>query len=371
MNPEDLVGKTLGQYQLRSLLGYGGMGCVYRADQIALARIVAIKVISPRLVSDARAVERFRREAQTAARLGHAHIIPVHDYGVQDDISYLVMRYLEGGSLWDRLQQRGATQQPLPTVQEIADLLRQLASALDYAHGENVIHRDIKPNNVMFDNQGSAYLVDFGIAKLLGSGADSTTTGILLGTPSFMAPELWRDDPITPAVDQYALAAMIYVLLTGEVPFHASTPYALMHKHLNETPTPPQVYRAEVPEAVTPVLERAMAKDPSRRFPTVTAFAQSFSGAISSGVPKIRVIRRGRSRGAAARAGAVASTAQGSLASVGTNVSAASGRSSAIPISGSSVMVCLLVIRCYAAISSSLSSTVFEPSGSDGVVPGD
>ncbi len=195
MNPEDLVGKKLGQYHIRKLLGAGGMGCVYRADQPALARMVAVKVISPRLVGDNRAIQRFQREAQTAAKLAHAHIIPVYDYGVQDDISYLVMRYLEGGSLSDRLEQCRETGQPLPALQETDSLLHQLASALDYAHQQGVIHRDIKPNNVMFDNQGSAYLVDFGIAKLLqGSSSHTTSTGVLLGTPSFMAPELWRDD---------------------------------------------------------------------------------------------------------------------------------------------------------------------------------
>jgi serine/threonine protein kinase/tetratricopeptide (TPR) repeat protein len=284
MSFRDLCGQTLGQYKLRELLGIGGMGAVYRAGQTSLNREVAVKVMSSELVDDAGYVERFYREAEIAASLGHPHIIPIHDYGVQGDISYLVMRLLEGGTLMDRLGQCAKTQQPLPSVQEVAELLDQLASALDYAHSRNVIHRDIKPNNIMFDDQGNAYLVDFGIAKLLQTTGAMTNPGVVMGTPLFMPPEQWRSEEITPAVDQYALAVVIYILLTGQAPFKSGTPYGLMDKHVNETPAPPHTHRAELPEDITPVLERALAKEPAHRFPTVSAFAQAFSDAISASV---------------------------------------------------------------------------------------
>ncbi len=282
MGLQNLSGQLLGQYKLRDLLGIGGMGAVYRADQPALGRSVAIKIMSPELVNDSGYIERFYREAKIAAVLEHAHIIPVYDYGVQGDISYLVMRLLTGGSLMDRITQQNDNNSPLPSVRDVADLLNQLASALDYAHSQGVIHRDIKPNNVMFDNQGNAYLVDFGIAKLLKATQAITTTGVVMGTPLFMPPEQWRAEEITPAADQYALAVMIYILLTGRAPFMADTPHGLMYKHLTEMPTPPQTYRSEVPQSATLVLERAMAKDPAQRYPTVTAFAQSFERTLTA-----------------------------------------------------------------------------------------
>jgi serine/threonine protein kinase len=280
MSIQNLVGHTLGQYELRELLGVGGMGAVYRGYQPALQRAVAIKVISPELVTQPDYIERFYREARIAAALEHAHIVPVYDYGVQGDISYVVMRLLTGGTLTDRLAQPGDAGQVLPSLSETAAMLRQLASALDYAHSQNVIHRDIKPSNVMFDSRGDAYLVDFGIAKLLAATRAITTTGVVMGTPLFMPPEQWRAEEVTPASDQYALGVMTYVLITGRVPFEADTPHGLMYKHLTEPPAPPQVYRPDIPEAVTQVLDRALAKKGEDRFPNVTAYAQAFEKAI-------------------------------------------------------------------------------------------
>ncbi|MBI5960174.1 MAG: serine/threonine protein kinase, partial [Chloroflexi bacterium] len=284
MSIQNLAGQSLGQYQLKELLGIGGMGAVYRAYQSSLQREVAVKVMSPELVSQTDYIDRFYREARTAAALGHAHIVPVHDYGVQGEISYVVMHLLTGGTLMDRLTQQAELGLPMPSLAETADLLKQLASALDYAHSQGVIHRDIKPNNIMFDNQGNAYLVDFGIAKLMTASRVLTSSGVLIGTPPFMSPEQWRAEEITPATDQYSMGVMIYALVTGHVPFEADTPHGLMYKHLNEVPTPPQTYRPDIPEPVSDVLNRAMAKVPSDRFPTVTAFSQAFDKAIQ-GMP--------------------------------------------------------------------------------------
>jgi tRNA A-37 threonylcarbamoyl transferase component Bud32 len=280
MTIQNLAGQMLGQYELRELIGAGGMGAVYRGYQANLKREVAVKVLVAQLAQQPGYLERFNREAETAAALEHRHIIPIYDYGTQQGISYVVMRLLSGGTLADRLAQHAEQGKPLPSLGEIANVLEQLASALDYAHSQGVIHRDIKPSNVMFDNQGSAYLVDFGIAKLVEATHALTGTGATMGTPSYMSPEQWRAETLSPATDQYALGVMTYSLVTGKVPFEAPTPYALMHKHLNEIPTPPQVIRPDAPQAVNEVLNRAMAKQPGDRFPTCTAFAQAFESAI-------------------------------------------------------------------------------------------
>ncbi len=278
---QDLTGQTLGQYELRELMGVGGMGAVYRAHQKMLEREVAVKILSTSLSAEAGYIERFYREAKTAAALEHAHIVPVHDFGIQRDLSYVVMRLLTGGTLADRIQRRVDTDRPLPSPGEVAGLLRQVAGALDYAHSQGVIHRDIKPSNIMFDNQGNAYLVDFGIAKLLSATSALTSTGSVMGTPLFMPPEQWRSETLTPAADQYALGVTIYALLIGHAPYEATTPFGLMHKHLNETPTPVHHQRPELPTEVTLALERALAKRPDDRFPTVTAFAQAYEAAIA------------------------------------------------------------------------------------------
>jgi len=277
MNIQNLSGQTFGQYELRDILGFGGMGVAYRGYQKSLERLVAIKVLTSALANEPGYIERFYREAKTAAALEHAHIVPVYDYGVQGDISYVVMRLLTGGSLEQRAQQRVQMNKPLPSLGEVSNLLNQLASGLDYAHSKGVIHRDIKPGNVMFDDQGLAYIVDFGIAKLVESTTSFTASGVPMGTPIYMPPEQWKSEELTPAADQYALAVTIYALITGgHLPFEATTPYGMMHKHINEPPTPAQNFRADLPPALTPVLERAMSKRPADRYPTVTAFAQDF-----------------------------------------------------------------------------------------------
>lgn len=280
MSVENLSGNRLGQYELRDLLGSGGMGAVYLAHQPALDRKVAVKVLNVSLTANPEYLERFRREAKTSAGLEHPHIVPVYDYGVQGNISYVVMRLLTGGSLAERINHSRETKRPLPSLSETAQILKQLASALDYAHGRGVIHRDVKTNNVMFDEQGTAFLVDFGIAKLTYATSALTGTGMAMGTPSYMAPEQWRGEEVRPSADQYSLGVLVYTILTGRLPFESETPFALMHKHLNEEPTPINAFRTDLAEPIRDVVKRTMAKTPEERFETCGDFATAFENAV-------------------------------------------------------------------------------------------
>ncbi|MBZ0280462.1 MAG: serine/threonine-protein kinase [Anaerolineae bacterium] len=290
MDSDNLSSAQFGQYTLRELIGVGGMGAVYLADQPGLKRRVAIKVLNSSSVTDPDYAERFAREAQMAAALEHPHIVPVYDHGTTPEgISYVVMRLLNGGSLAQRLDQLKKRSETLPSLTETAKLLRQMASALDYAHSKNVIHRDIKPNNIMFDEQGNSYLVDFGIARLL---ADQTTsgtltqTGMMVGTPAYMPPEIWRGEDWSRAADQYALGIVVYEMVSGRPPFVAQTLYQLISQHLNEIPEPPNYEREEVPDAVTPVLQRVLGKEPDDRYASIGEFASAFEDAIKRAEPE-------------------------------------------------------------------------------------
>lgn len=275
MSLTDLSGKSVGQYQLQRLLGEGGMGAVYEAYQPSLKRVVALKLLPESLSKQTGYVARFTREAETAALLEHPHIVPIYEYGTADGLSFVAMRLLAGGSLEERIEQQGA----LPPL-VVSRILNQLAGALDYAHGRGVIHRDIKPSNIMFDDHGNAFLVDFGIAKLMEATQSLTQTGATMGTPIFMSPEQWRAEDVSPASDQYSIGVLAYFLLAGKPPFQATTPFAMMHKHINEIP--PAVHLVtENPlhTPVSPIIDKAMAKDANDRYPTITDFARAFEQA--------------------------------------------------------------------------------------------
>ncbi|MEB2367349.1 MAG: serine/threonine-protein kinase, partial [Chloroflexota bacterium] len=185
MSVDNLSGTTLGGVELKEMLGAGGMGAVYRGYQMSLKREVAVKVLPATIANQQGYLERFTQEAQTAANLSHPNIVQIFDFGTQRSISYVVMQLLRGGSLADRIKARGEAGQPI-SLGETAALVRDLGSALDYAHVHGVIHRDVKPANVMFDNLGRAFLVDFGIAKLIDQSVLLTGTGVAMGTPSYM-----------------------------------------------------------------------------------------------------------------------------------------------------------------------------------------
>lgn len=276
MASDDLINQVLGrgQYQIRSVLGRGGMATVYLARQASMDRDVAIKVMAPELADDEQFVARFEHEAQLIARLQHPHILPVIDFGREGKHIYIVMQLVRGGSLDDRLA-RGPL--PLPLT---ARMLGQIASALAFAHEQGIVHRDLKPNNVLLDERDNAYLTDFGIAKMLAGATRLTATGNVLGTPAYMAPEQWRGDPVDARTDIYALGIMLYEMVLGQLPFQGDTPYTLMYKHFNDAPPPPRQKNPALDPRVEAVILRALAKDPDDRYQSAEDVAEDFARAV-------------------------------------------------------------------------------------------
>jgi serine/threonine-protein kinase len=278
VSQDNLVGQKLGQYEFRDLLGRGGMGAVYHAYDEKMKRDVAIKIILPQWVNDETLLRRFIREAQTCANLDHPSIVKVYDFGKQNDMTFVVMQFLTGGSLSDRLKKFPSG---MP-INDVISLMKQIGSALDYAHHKGVIHRDIKPANIMFDVHGQAYVVDFGIAKVAQDVQDHTLTktGVTLGTVHYMPPEQWRGDELTAQADQYAFAVMAYQLLCGRLPFDSNSQVVIMQKHLNENPVPISQIRHDIPPAVDTVIIRGLAKQPHERYPSCEAFVQALEQAL-------------------------------------------------------------------------------------------
>ncbi len=269
----NLVGRTLGVYRLDALLGAGGMAEVYRAFDTKLQREVAVKVLPASLALDPGYVERFRSEGRQVAALSHPHIVPVYQYGEEDKLLYLVMPVLKE-SLRDRLDREGRL-----SPSEATRLAVQIASALDAAHARGLVHRDVKPENILLNNEGRALLTDFGIARevafLRETGVARTlaASGLPVGTPEYMAPEQLRGLPVDQQADVYALGAVLYELLTGLVPHDAATPYEVAALVLTAPTTPPSTHNPQIwPELDTVVL-RALAKEPEKRFPNARSFA--------------------------------------------------------------------------------------------------
>lgn len=274
MTQDDLINQRLGQYEIRSLLGRGGMATVYLARQKSMDRDVAIKIMARELADDEEFVARFEHEAQLIARLQHPHILPVIDFGREDKHIYIVMRLVRGGSLDDRLKEG-----PLP-LNLASRMLDQIASALSFAHEQGIIHRDLKPNNVLLDERNNPYLTDFGIAKMLAGTTKLTATGKILGTPAYMAPEQWRGDPVDARTDIYSLGVMLYEMVLGRLPFSGETPYTLMYKHFNDPPPPPRMVNPDLPPAIEAVVLRSLAKDADARYQSAEDVAADFGNAV-------------------------------------------------------------------------------------------
>jgi len=284
-----MIGKTLGNYRIVEQIGTGGMATVYKAYDPDTERHVALKVLPKRYSEDPTFRQRFEREARAIAQLEHLHILPVHAYGEEDGIAYLVMRHMEAGTLADLIE-RG----PLP-LDEARRLLEQIASALDAAHEGGIVHRDVKPSNVLLDAQGNAYLTDFGIAKMVEGVAEQLTeTGMALGTPAYMSTEQCRGaKDLTPASDIYSLGVVLYQMLTGAVPFDAETPLAVIQQHLNEPLPPPRQVRRDLPDEAEAVIFKAMAKEPEQRYRSAGEMAAAFASALKRPVLAGRVVPKG------------------------------------------------------------------------------
>jgi S1-C subfamily serine protease/tRNA A-37 threonylcarbamoyl transferase component Bud32 len=270
---QDLVGKTIGQYQIVEQIGQGGMATVYKGFQPSMNRYVAIKVLSRALANDKTFVQRFRQEAQAIAQLEHAYILPIYDYGEQNGLIYMVTRYVAGGTLKDQMTQ---THSP----QEALQIIRALAGALDYAHSRGIVHRDVKPSNILIDPQGQPLLTDFGIAKMMEGTLNLTASGVI-GTPTYMSPEQAQGQPIDGRTDIYALGIVLYELLVGSPPYQAETPVAVAMKQVTEPLPSPRLKRPDLSIAIEKIILKALAKDPADRYQTAGELADSLETALA------------------------------------------------------------------------------------------
>jgi hypothetical protein len=266
--------RTLGKYELFEELGRGGFGTVYRARDTVLDVERAVKVLHPALLAAPEFIERFKREAKFAAWLEHPHIMPIYEVAEEKGAWYLVMKYLPGGSLKDVLKREDRL-----SFARALEVARQAAEALDYAHQQGLVHRDVKPGNLLFDSGGSVRLSDFGFAKALSpaDGGALSTSGSMIGTPSYMAPEVWQGGEVTPSTDQYSLACMFFEMLTGQALFEGDSPPQVMTKHMLAGPKFPENWPAGVPEGLGDVLRKALDKDPAGRFPSATTFVNAIA----------------------------------------------------------------------------------------------
>jgi serine/threonine-protein kinase len=258
-----------GRYAVSDMLGKGGMGAVFLAEDLRLGRKVAIKVLRPELASDGSYVGRFEREARISAQLDHTNIIPVYAVEEVDGLNFFVMKYIAGKSLEELL-----VGEPWP-IEQSRQLLWQVACGLGHAHQRSVIHRDVKPSNIMIDESGRAIVTDFGISKALLHETQYTSTGQVVGTPRYVSPEQAQSLPLDGRSDQYSLAVVGYQMLVGRLPFIAEAPHAVLFKHIYEPPPSAHAARPEVPVELSDALQRAMAKEPSDRFATMEEFASA------------------------------------------------------------------------------------------------
>ncbi len=279
--------KTFGRYQIREKLGEGGFGAVFHAFDPRFKRDVALKVLPRQSLDNPELKMRFEREAQTVAILEHAAIVPVYDFGEENEQPYLVMRYLSGGTLSQRLQQ-----DPLP-MPEIIRIISRLAPALTEAHNKGIIHRDLKPDNIMFDRRDDPFITDFGLAKLNQSSVMMTSGNVVMGTPAYMSPEQARGESVIDGrSDIYALGVILFEMLTGQLPFQSSTPVGMVMKHIMEPVPRILTVNPNLPSGCESVINQAMAKEPKDRFPSAIHFANSLivsaqqaSGGSPTGAP--------------------------------------------------------------------------------------
>ena len=276
---DELIGKRFGGYELEAVIGRGGMASVYRAHQVSMNRTVALKVLPRQFLNDDTYLQRFNREVKIIAQLEHRNIVPVHDYGEFEGQPFIVMRYMSGGSV-DDLLDHGAL-----ALEDMVSVMSQIAPALDYAHSKGVLHRDIKPSNVLLDDDGGAYLTDFGIARIVGesSGVNPITTQGVVGTPSYMSPEQAQGHTIDGRSDIYSLGVMLFEMATGKRPFESDTPYSIAVMQVTQQPPAPRSINPEIPGGVEQVIYKTMSKRREDRYPNAVAFADALEATLNGG----------------------------------------------------------------------------------------
>ena len=279
------LGSVFAGHRLDEVAGKGGMGVVYRATDLALDRHVAVKLIAPALADDPAFRRRFVSESKVAASLDHPNVIPIHHAGEQDGVLFQVMRYVEGEDLRTMLRREGRLE-----PERAAPIVAEVAAALDAAHARGLVHRDVKPANVLLDAGRHVYLTDFGLTVRLG-GLDDSRPGRLLGTVHYISPEQIRGEEIGVRTDVYALGAMLFHMLTGGVPFPADTDEARLWAHLSEPPPAPSRAGGGIPVAFDAVIERAMAKDPAHRYASAGDLSRAALAAVGE-PPRRRPPRR-------------------------------------------------------------------------------
>ena len=289
----NMSGVTLGSYRVLSPIGQGGMAVVYKGYQSTLDRYVAIKIMSHAVAGDHTFIERFQREAAAVARLRHQNLVQMLDFGVHKDISYMVMEYISGETLKERILRTGIAGQRIQ-ISDIEQIIQDTASALDHAHAHGIIHRDVKPSNIMLRSEGqlalltsetpfTAVLTDFGVARMLES-VQLTGTGAAIGTPDYMSPEQAQGEPATAASDIYALGIVLYEMLTGELPFTADSPLAVLIKHMQIRPPLLASKVPDLPVTLEFVIMKALNKNPIDRYSTAGEFADALSQAIKDAI---------------------------------------------------------------------------------------
>jgi serine/threonine protein kinase len=257
-----------GKYTITRMVGKGGMGAVFLAQDLALDREVAIKVLPPDISQDPKVVQRFQQEAKTAAKLDHTNIIPIYRVESEGGLNYFVMKYIAGTSLEDVLEQKQAL-----GADYVQRVLWEAACALGHAHQRGIVHRDVKPANIMFDHDDRVMLTDFGISKALQAASGFTGTGMIIGTPHYMAPEQAKGQHVDGRADQYSMGVVGYRMITQQLPFSGDSVHTILYKHIFEQAPRTSAIRQDMPPHLSEAISRALSKEPDQRYPTMEEFA--------------------------------------------------------------------------------------------------
>ena len=268
MAKDNLIGRTLGDYKILRVLGRGGMGVVYRAEQVSIHRAVALKVLAPNLAHERTLVKRFLREGRIAAKIEHANVATVYDVGEEEGIHFILMEYVRGKTLAQVIAEEGRLE-----ILRSLRVAEEIANALSAAHKLGIIHRDIKPDNIMLGTNRELKVMDFGLARAQSSNTNLTVTGDTLGTPRYMSPEQVRNDELTPQSDLYSLAVILFEMLTGKVPYTADSSFGLMMKTVKEPFPAIRKYHRAIPKRIERLVKKLAEKHPGDRYESADVLA--------------------------------------------------------------------------------------------------